>query len=192
MSTNNETLKQRIQRIFNLVVADLQKNFPQYWGFCEPIKMIFHNRKTNWGYYSKTKDVIGMSLYMNQKASDDHIEDTIRHEFAHAIQYKRDKFCDGHGSLWKSIAKQIGADDVATSGADVQKILPSKYVMLLDIGNGEWEYFDACHKKSKYQQLGQLKGIYPKGKPHLKNKLYMVTWAEFEEYQKEGMIASDK
>lgn len=47
----------------------------------------------------------------------DEIEDTIRHEIAHALDYERHGSMDGHGTRWRAIAVEVGAKPERTMRA---------------------------------------------------------------------------
>lgn len=57
----------------------------------------------------ETHKVIYLSTTHVEHDSDAEVEDTIRHEIAHALDYERNGRMSGHGRQWQIIAIEVGA-----------------------------------------------------------------------------------
>ena len=73
-------------------------------------KFKFDNAKNRFGSCNSWRRIITLSKPLSLANLDNmvQIEDTIRHEIAHAFANKISAR-EGHGSLWKSVATQVGA-----------------------------------------------------------------------------------
>lgn len=74
---------------------------------------------------------IGLSLkyvQLNVGINNEDIEDTIRHEIAHAIAYHHFK-SRGHCDVWKSVAVQVGAQPNRLREASAINLAPPKYTL---------------------------------------------------------------
>ena len=82
----------------------------------------FNRRKRAFGLCSIKKKTIFLSKKLLDVNSDNFElwDDTIRHEIAHAIDYTLRNKSD-HGRIWKSIAKQVGANPTRTSAGNLPK-----------------------------------------------------------------------
>lgn len=67
--------------------------------------LAFNNRKSTMGLCSYTKKRITLSRLHIEHDSDEAVRNTILHEIAHALCSK----ADGHGPVWKAMARKIGA-----------------------------------------------------------------------------------
>ena len=68
------------------------------------------------------------------------LEDVIRHEIAHAIQYEQDG-TSNHGRTWKAICKRVGADPSRLYEGEVVARVPGRYVGRCPNCGHEEEYY---------------------------------------------------
>ena len=73
----------------------------------------FSNKKRAYGTCHWGRKEISLSKYLVPHMSYKDIKDTILHEIAHAIDADKRGF-SAHDKTWKSIAKSIGADPMAS------------------------------------------------------------------------------
>jgi predicted SprT family Zn-dependent metalloprotease len=90
----------------------------------------FDNARRRFGCCNYTYEIISLSKGLCEKNLDNPelIEDTIRHEIAHAIclaVHGRD--AKGHGSEWKAICVQVGANPIRCYDGDAVESVDSKY-----------------------------------------------------------------
>ena len=93
----------------------------------------WHNKKVALGTCSYNKKKIYLSKWyveLNDKAE---VMDTILHEIAHALAYHRHGNAGrGHGKIWKSICREIGAKPQRCSKNKLNK------------PNDHYKYVDTC------------------------------------------------
>lgn len=83
----------------------------------------FYRTKTTsrLGYCDYRTRTITVSLY-----NTDDWEDTLRHEIAHAVQFKRDGYSDHHGKRWQEVCLEVGAEPKRCGHMEV----PHKYKLV--------------------------------------------------------------
>jgi predicted SprT family Zn-dependent metalloprotease len=83
------------------------------------------------GQHRPGRREIGLSvkyLQLNVGVNNADIEDTIRHEIAHAIAYHH-FHSKGHDTAWKKVAEQVGAQPNRLRDASTINITPPKYTL---------------------------------------------------------------
>jgi len=87
-------------------------------------------RRAGQCHYGNKTIALSKKLIQENLDRPESIEDTIRHEIAHAISYhiygRRGK---GHGYLWKNIAVQVGAKPSRCYDSKKYQPAPSKYTL---------------------------------------------------------------
>ena len=91
----------------------------------------WQNKKVSLGTCSYRKKEIRLSKWYVELNDEAEVRDTILHEIAHALSYERHG-SKGHGRLWKSICREIGAIPRACSKEKLNK--PQNH----------YKYVDAC------------------------------------------------
>ena len=73
-------------------------------------KFRWHNKKVALGTCSYNRKLIYLSEWYVELNDKDEVMDTILHEIAHALAYHRHGSAGrGHGRIWKSVCREIGA-----------------------------------------------------------------------------------
>lgn len=81
----------------------------------------------HWEHSGRRLRILSLSRFYSVRIGWTELEDVVRHEIAHAIDYETRGKSD-HGPVWKSIARRVGADPTRLyEGADVADV-DSKYV----------------------------------------------------------------
>ena len=140
-----------------VVANKLMKEFnvPKGWTFR------FNNRKRSLGlccYTTKTVELSRDFVRLNERSE---IEDTIRHEIAHALVGPG----HGHDAVWKRMAVRCGANPRACKRVDKQA--KGKYTLMF--GNEEVEQL---HRRPKW--INRVQDISISGRPETKGKLTLV------------------
>jgi predicted SprT family Zn-dependent metalloprotease len=95
------------------IKGELEPRFPEIRN----VKFIINWRLRNaLGRANCRQDIIQLSAYayVNKTFNDSFAENTIRHELAHIIAYK--KYNDrGHGPTWRAVAMSVGCNPRATA-----------------------------------------------------------------------------
>ena len=96
-------------------------------------KFRWHNKKRSLGTCSYVKKRIYLAKWYTKLNDVSEVKDTILHEIAHALSYERHgRRGIGHGRLWKSICREIGAIPRACTKAK------------LNHPNNHYKYMDTC------------------------------------------------
>jgi predicted SprT family Zn-dependent metalloprotease len=96
-------------------------------------KFRWHNKKCSLGTCSYVKKTIYLAKWYTELNDQTEVKDTILHEIAHALCYEKyGNKGTGHGRLWKSICREIGAIPRACSKANLHR--PQNH----------YKYIDAC------------------------------------------------
>ena len=74
----------------------------------------FEDVKSSLGRCFYFEKRITLSKWYVEENSEEEVEDTILHEIAHALAWINDR-ASGHGKIWKSWAKKVGANPSAVS-----------------------------------------------------------------------------
>ena len=89
-----------------LVVSNLQKHGLLEHGW----KFRWHNKKVALGTCIYNRKLIYLAEWYVELNDKDEVMDTILHEIAHALAYHRHGSVGrGHGRVWKSVCREIGA-----------------------------------------------------------------------------------
>ena len=73
-------------------------------------KFRWHNKKVALGTCSYNRKLIYLAEWYVELNDKDEVMDTILHEIAHALAYHRHGSAGrGHGKIWKSVCREIGA-----------------------------------------------------------------------------------
>lgn len=123
--------------LFEEVRDNLCTLFPEHKTAIHEYRLEFNNGKRMLGNCSYKEKRIKVSRWHLKGSSEENIEDTLRHEFAHAIAYmEHGAKAWNHGALWSAVARVCGANPSSTNDAfDVEKP-PSKYTLVCE-GCGE-------------------------------------------------------
>lgn len=109
-------------KVSKRMIQDLWSNLQKELGkehLGEPLEdagwnFEFDRAKTRFGRtHFSTKRVTVSARLLNNGLSYDQIEDTLRHEIAHALDYETRGTSD-HGHIWKKWARRCGADPSRT------------------------------------------------------------------------------
>lgn len=110
----------------------------------------WNNRKRAYGtcfYFTKR---IELSRFLFEAVDDDHVQDTILHEIAHALA----GHTAGHGPKWKAIARELGAKTSATSRLSEEALhslaKTSKY--FIHCSSPECDIAEPRHKLTQHQK----------------------------------------
>ena len=96
-------------------------------------KFRWHNKKRSLGSCSYIKKRIYLAKWYTKLNDVSEVKDTILHEIAHALSYERyGSKGTGHGRLWKSICREIGAIPKACTTTK------------LNHPNNHYKYMDIC------------------------------------------------
>jgi hypothetical protein len=132
---------------------------------------VFSNSRRALGMCIPRNRVINLSLYYLDKVSEVETHDTILHEVAHALEAVRHGTA-GHGPVWKSIAREVGAKPVARCKVKIHHPYPFVVKYEDKIVRGFWKLPRNINER--------LQTMTMKGRPETagKLKLYRVTYAE--------------
>ena len=93
----------------------------------------FEDCKSSLGRCHYMEEKITLSKWYVELNNEKEVEDTILHEIAHALSYERyGRKGIGHGKIWKSICREIGAEPRACTKAK------------LNHPNNHYKYIDTC------------------------------------------------
>lgn len=149
----------------SLALAEMRR-----WGLIDKgWKFAFNTRRRSLGLCSPKKRTIFLSRYFLDKVSDFETRDTVLHEIAHALEVIRHG-TSGHGPVWKSICREVGAQPIAKCNAKIHHQYP--YVIKYEdrIVKGLWKLPKDIHER--------LQGMSLRGRPETlgKLKLYRVNY----------------
>ncbi|TQV71366.1 hypothetical protein FLL45_19615 [Aliikangiella marina] len=159
----NELLAQtKVELLIDSIKARLISEYP----FLRNWSVGFDKAKRRAGVCRIHEKRISISLWHIKHNSEAVYTDTILHEFAHAIAYELYQEI-GHGPLWKSIAKDIGA-------------LP-KSVGRFSLPGAPWQLVccDFINESvervaPRFRRNSKIKNYYLKGRPETEGNLYFV------------------
>ena len=99
-----------------------------------------------WEQRGRRVRVISLSRFYAEEGGWAIMEDVVKHEIAHAIDYERRGASD-HGRVWKAIARQVGADPTRLyEGPDVPDH-DSKYVGICSVCMREHPFYRRVKRK---------------------------------------------
>ncbi len=159
------------------LAVDIQKELSKEYPFLKRWQIKYDNAKKRAGICRINDKSISISrnhICHNPLST---IEDTIRHEFAHAIAYHLYGET-GHGKKWKQVAVRLGARAKARANFNLPK--------------APWVLVHRCPKTQRIKLLSErfrrnkkIKDYFLTGQPETKGELFFIRQAEFVEY-KEG------
>ena len=179
MITKNDVLS-----LYQECLNYLKNEHLDYYLMVKQYSFGFGRKKNSFGTCYYRKKEIKLHMYSCKVCDKSHIQNTILHEMAHAIDKEKHGYSSGHGYNWKKICREIGCNAKSTSNAVENVVLESKYVMVL-VKNEGYEYVQPIHRITKRKPLNTfLQGTYLKGrKNETINKLQVVTFNEFKANQ---------
>jgi predicted SprT family Zn-dependent metalloprotease len=93
------------------------------FGLASTWRFEFDNAKSRFGCCHRSQNLISLSRILTEKNVQAEVEDTIRHEIAHALCPPR----EGHGEVWKAMCRRVGARPVRCYSSKV-----------VDAPEGDW------------------------------------------------------
>lgn len=112
-------------------------------------KFRWQNKKVSLGTCSYQKKEIRLSKWYVELNDEAEVRDTILHEIAHALSYERHGSKGiGHGRLWKSICREIGATPRACSKGKLNK--PQNHYKYVDTCCGVTYRMHRLRRNARY------------------------------------------
>ena len=112
-------------------------------------KFRWQNKKISLGTCSYQKKEIRLSKWYAELNDEAEVRDTILHEIAHALSYIRHgRKGIGHGRLWKSICREIGAIPRACSKGKLNK--PQNHYKYVDTCCGVTYRMHRLRRNARY------------------------------------------
>jgi predicted SprT family Zn-dependent metalloprotease len=93
------------------------------FGLASTWRFEFDNARRRFGCCHRSQNLISLSRILVEKNAQSEVEDTIRHEIAHALCPPR----EGHGEVWKAMCRKVGARPVRCYSSEV-----------VDAPEGDW------------------------------------------------------
>jgi hypothetical protein len=136
-------------------------------------RFAFNATKRALGLCAPAQKTIYLSTYFLDKVSEVETMDTILHEIAHALEAIRFG-TSGHGTKWKTICREVGAQPVAKCKAKIHHAYP--YVLMYEgaVVKGFWKMPKGISSR--------LRTLQAPGRPETlgKLRLYSVTYRRAE------------
>ena len=163
------------ESLIQTIKSELEVKYP----FLREWKVVFDNSKRRAGLCKMTEKKISFSRSHLRNNSMQVINDTILHEFSHAIAFKiyRDT---GHGYYWKKIAKQLGATPKAKG--------------TFEIDEAPWLLVHQCAKTfqiepvaKRFRRNKKIKNFFLIGRPDTKGELFFIDQSDFKLFE-QGLI----
>jgi len=107
-------------------IAEEWKHLKNKWDL-QDWKLNFSNGKRQLGHCNCKKKIISLSNAYIKTNPYDILRDTLLHEIAHAIQFKKTGKTD-HGPRWKTIAKKVGCTAQRCVSSEDIEVPRGKYV----------------------------------------------------------------
>jgi predicted SprT family Zn-dependent metalloprotease len=200
MSTN--ITKQEVKNIYFKVFNWIKENYPKYYELIKDYKFAFGRKKRAYATCYCKEQMIRVHMYSSQLLNAEEMEQTIRHEFAHAVEYaihgSLGTFVNGrrdpHGKRWQNYAYQLGVKKPAASKRSSKRaVRKSKYVLVCNI-DGKFEYVRGYHRKTSTFTVGQyMDGFWLTGRKETKGNLVVIDWSDFEEHlENDNIIIPEK
>jgi len=120
-----------LDKITNLANTLLKDHNLEGWRFK------WGNSKRRLGMCSFKEKTIEVSLWYVGSTSDEELEDTVRHEIAHAVVGSG----HGHDYVWKRAAIQLGARPQSCAPDHVQSAAQPNYIIECSNCKKRWERF---------------------------------------------------
>ena len=159
------------QKAISSIYARLLIDYP----FLSEWKVGFDNAKRRAGICRISSKEISISRSHIKNNPLEIIEDTILHEFAHAIAYEL--FAEtGHGIKWKQIARDIGATPKAKGQFKVE--------------SAPWLLVHSCSETSNIFPIGErfrtnkkIRNYFLIGRPETKGELFFLKQSDYQQYK---------
>jgi len=161
--------------VVNQLASEIQCQLTQEYPFLSQWQVSFDNAKKRAGICRISEKSISISRNHIHNNSIETIEDTIKHEFAHAIAFHLygDK---GHGLGWKKVAIKLGARARARANFN----LPS----------APWVLVHRCPNTQRVKLLSErfrrnkkIKHYFLSGQPETKGQLYFIKHSDYLEFE---------
>jgi predicted SprT family Zn-dependent metalloprotease len=163
------------ETLIRAIKSELEVLYP----FLREWTIVFDNSKRRAGLCKMTERQISFSRSHLRNNSIETINDTILHEFSHAIAFKLHRDT-GHGYYWKKIAKQLGATPKAKG--------------TFKIDDAPWLLVHQCTKTSelnpvakRFRRNKRIKNFFLIGRPDTKGELYFIDQSDFRLFE-QGLI----
>lgn len=182
--------KQDVTTIWNECQSELKSKFPTYHKSIKDYKLKFGRKRRAYGTCKYGTKTIEIHMYLCKHVEKKDVRDTVLHEMAHAIDKEVNGYSSGHGRPWKRIATEIGCNPRSSSNKGGNVVKESKYVMVLDKGDGTFEYICGKHRKKRTIRLNEpIQGTWLRGrKRETLNKVVYISWNRFMSEHKKGNI----
>ncbi len=161
--------------LIHSIKSDLELEYP----FLAEWQVVFDNSKRRAGLCKMTEKRVSFSRNHIETNSLGVLRDTILHEFAHAIAYVEHRDI-GHGVLWKSVAKKIGATPKAKG--------------TYELPTAPWLLVHNCPVTAvikpvakRFRRNRKIKNYFLIGKPETMGELFYVKEADFRQFE-QGLI----
>lgn len=165
------------------LIVKIQAELSLDYSFLKSWKISFDSAKKRAGICKINSKEISLSINHIENNNIETIEDTILHEFAHAIAYQL--YSDtGHGKYWKRVARQIGAIPRA-KGA-------------FNLPNAPWLLVHACSKTSqinpiseRFRRNNKIKHYFLVGRPETQGELFFIKHTDYKQF-KQGLLDQNR
>ena len=139
-------------------------------------KFSWNNRKKSFGVCSYQKKTIFLSAFLTVEETEDSIDQTIRHEIAHALVGSG----EGHGPRWRQAARLIGVRNPSAkkrcSLPENERRVVGKWVMVF-----KDEIVQQYHRKPGQKTFDEIQRYYVRGrKAETQGKLIIMSVSEWE------------
>ncbi|MDQ7050359.1 MAG: SprT-like domain-containing protein [Enterobacterales bacterium] len=156
------------------LTKEIQGQLTEQYPFLSQWDIGFDNAKKRAGICRINEKKIAISRNHINNNSIETIEDTIRHEFAHAIAYHLYGET-GHGKSWKKVAIQLGAKARARASFNLPK--------------APWVLVHRCPETQSIKLLSErfrrnkkIKNYFLSGQPDTKGELYFIKHTDYLEF----------
>jgi len=165
------------------LIVKIQSELCVEYPFLAFWKISFDNAKRRAGLCRISAKEISLSISHIENNKIEVIQDTILHEFAHAIAYELYSE-SGHGFQWKKVAKQIGAIPRAKG--------------IFNLPTAPWLLVHSCAKTMNLRPIGErfrrnkkIKNYFLIGKPETKGELFFIKQTEYQLF-KQGLLEQSR
>jgi len=156
------------------LASDILNSLSLEYPFLKDYQLQLDNARRRAGCCKVNEKIISLSRHHLSNNPREVIEDTIRHEIAHAIAYHCYKDI-GHGKNWRAIAKKIGATPKATGR--------------FNIPQAPWLIVIRCQASQsvtvvapRFRRAKNLRNYYMKGNPESKGQLYYLCHQQYQAF----------
>ena len=152
----------------------IHANLSQEYPFLSLWKTGFDNAKRRAGICRINTKEISISRSHIANNSIEVVEDTILHEFAHAIAYELYSEI-GHGEKWKQVAVKLGANPKSKGRFEIEE--------------APWLLVHSCSKTSnitpvseRFRTNKKISNYFLVGRPDTKGELFFVKQEDYKKY----------